>query len=277
MGELILCGRPIAAAPYYEEELSVNLYSLEELSYYVFHNVYLLNSDFMSVDLCKWIGRELAMKELAEELMALLRDNVPLHIFVGKLLNACGYLSATEIRDTVEIIAAFENKSDAERKKIRADRLLEKKRVLEAIYEYEDLLFRDDNAGGRLVGDIWHNLGTAYARLFFFDEAYECFKKAYQKNHRRQSLRSLLFACHLKGDKDSFNDTVRHFQVPPEEVDIVLAEVAHVEESKEVRQFSEEIDHLRSSYSEQSAYRGQLSGILSRWKTEYKALCRVKM
>ncbi|MBR1627683.1 MAG: hypothetical protein IJ679_00250 [Lachnospiraceae bacterium] len=276
MGELILCGRPIAANPYYEEELSVNIYSLEELSYYIFHNVYLLNADFMSVDLCRWIGRELSMKELSEEMLVLLRDNVPLHIFVGKVLNASGYLSATEIRDTVEIIAAFENKSDAERKKIRADRLLEKKRVLEAIYEYEDLLSSDENAGGRLVGDIWHNLGTAYGRLFLFDESYACFKMAYQKNHRRQSLRSLLFACRLKGDEEKLEETIHFFQVPPEEVKIVLAEVEHASESKEILRFSDEIDRLRASYSEQSAYRGTLNNILERWKSDYKALCRVK-
>ena len=276
MGELILCGRPIAASPYYEEELSVNVYSLEELSYYIFHNVYLLNTDFMSVDLCKWIGRELSMKELSDEMLSLLRDNVPLHIFVGKLLNACGYLSATEIRDTTEIIAAFENKSDAERKKIRADRLLEKKRILEAIYEYEDLLSNDENSGGRLIGDIWHNLGMCYAKLFFFDYAKDCFKKAYQKNHRRQSLRSLLFTCRLMEDEDAFSDALKYFQIPKEEADIVRSEVEHLLESKELVQFQENIDRLRASYSEQSAYMGQLEQILSRWKAGYKRICQVR-
>ena len=72
MGELILCSRPIAAAPFYIEELSVNLYSLEELSYYIFHNVYLLNSDFMSVELCQWVDSELGMKELANELKGMI-------------------------------------------------------------------------------------------------------------------------------------------------------------------------------------------------------------
>ncbi len=276
MGELILCSRPIAANPYYEEELSVNLYSLEELSYYIFHNVYLLNADFMSVDLCKWIGRELSMKDLSEEMLSLLKDNAPLHIFVGKLLNACGYLSPTEIRDTVEIIAAFENKSDAERKKIRADRLLEKKRLLEAIYEYEDLLAGSDNAGGRLIGDIWHNLGTAYVRLFFFDEAIACFRTAYQKNHRRQSLRSLLFSCRLKGDEAAFDEVVKYFAVPTEEVEIIEAEIDHAYEDDQIEMFCKKMDELRASYSDQSAFMVQLDSILSGWKNDYKSLCRVK-
>ncbi|MBR1635103.1 MAG: hypothetical protein IJ682_08605 [Lachnospiraceae bacterium] len=275
MGELILCSRPIAAVPYYVEELSVNLYSLEELSYYVFHNVYLLNADFMSVELCQWIGRDLGMPQLSEEMRLLLRDNVPLHIFVSKLLNACGYLSSGEIRDTVEIIAAFENKSDAERKKIRADRLLEKKRILEAIYEYEDLLSSEDNVGERLLGDIWHNLGTAYARLFFFNEAADCFKEAYRKNRRRQSLRSMLFTFRCKRDEKGFDEAVAYFQVPAEEAEIVRSEVSHISEAREILRFDDEIDHMRSAYSEQNAYRSQLESILSRWKGEYLKIQRL--
>ena len=264
-----MCSRPIAAAPYYVEELSVNLYSLEELSYYIFHNVYLLNADFMSLDLCHWVGQELKMRELEDDMRALLRDNVPLHIFVGKLLNASGYLSSGEIRDTVEIIAAFENKSDAERKKIRADRLLERKRILEAVFEYENLLSTEDNIGERLLGDIWHNLGTAYARLFFFAEAADCFEKAYRKNRRRQSLRSMLFAYCCKKDDAGFNEAVERYAVPQEEAQIVRTEVEHVSEAQQIQRFDEEIDRLRSAYSEQSAYMQQLDHILSRWKQDY--------
>ena len=275
MGELILCGRPIAATPYYVDELSVNLYSLEELSYYIFHNVYLLNADFMSLDLAQWVGRELSMPKLAAELRRLISENVPLHIFVSRLLNASGYLSKGEIRDTIGIIAAFENRSDAERKKIRADRLMEKKRILEAIYEYEDLLSNEDNIGDRLLGDIWHNLGTAYGKLFFFDEAADCFTRAYRKNHRRQSLRSLLFAYECKGDTEGFAAAMAYFQVPQEEADVVRTEVEHVREATEITRFAGEIDRMRSAYSEQSTYMAQLENILKRWKGDYMALCRI--
>ncbi len=269
MGELILCSRPIAAAPFYIEELSVNLYSLEELSYYIFHNVYLLNSDFMSVELCQWIGQELDMRDLSDELREMIRDNVPLHIFVARLLNASGYLAAGEIRDTVDIIAAFENKSDAERKKIRADRLLERKRILEAVFEYEHLLTSEDNIGERLLGDIWHNLGTAYARLFFFEESAECFEKAYKKNRRRQSLRSFLFAKLCLNDRQGFDDTVARLMLSSQDAQGIVSEVEHVFESTEIKRFSDELDHMRSQYSEQSAYMKHLENILVHWEDDY--------
>ncbi len=48
MGELILCRQSIAANPYFIEDGALNVYSLEELSYYIAHNVYLLNAEFAS-------------------------------------------------------------------------------------------------------------------------------------------------------------------------------------------------------------------------------------
>ena len=59
MGELILCNQTLAALPYYFENVSLNVYSLEEICYYLEKNLYLLDSDFMSEELCVWIEKEL--------------------------------------------------------------------------------------------------------------------------------------------------------------------------------------------------------------------------
>ena len=65
MGELILCSHPIAAMPYYIDNISLNVYSLEELCYYIENHLYLIEADFMSEELCLWIGQELDEKDLA--------------------------------------------------------------------------------------------------------------------------------------------------------------------------------------------------------------------
>ena len=58
MGELILCSHPIAAMPYYIDNISLNVYSLEELCYYIENHLYLIEADFMSEELCLWIGQK---------------------------------------------------------------------------------------------------------------------------------------------------------------------------------------------------------------------------
>ena len=64
MGNLLLCNQQIAAMPYYMEGISVNLYSMEELCYFIANNTYLLEREFMCEDLCTWIEKELKMVEL---------------------------------------------------------------------------------------------------------------------------------------------------------------------------------------------------------------------
>ena len=167
MGELIYCEKPLAAAPFFIEDANLNIYSTEELSYYIQNNVYLLSADLMSTELINWIGREADEKELSKELLGLVQSGAPLHSFVEKILVSNGYLTQKEIKNTITVIKTFENKSEAEVRKIRADRLMDKKRYVEAIHEYEAILFPDrkKDIEVNVEGDIRHNLGTAYVRL----------------------------------------------------------------------------------------------------------------
>ncbi|MBQ1843392.1 MAG: hypothetical protein II133_02190, partial [Lachnospiraceae bacterium] len=71
MGELILCRQPMAATPFYIENASLNVYSLEELCYYIFHNTETLSPDFISEELLTWIDEELSFPSLADRLRAL--------------------------------------------------------------------------------------------------------------------------------------------------------------------------------------------------------------
>lgn len=58
MGELILCSQQLAAMPYYIENVSLNVYSLDELCYYIKNNTCLLDADFMDDELCDWVENE---------------------------------------------------------------------------------------------------------------------------------------------------------------------------------------------------------------------------
>ena len=68
MGELLLCNQSIAAMPYFIEDLSLNIYSLEELCYVIEHYVYLVDDDFFDEDMMLWIESEIRETELAEQL-----------------------------------------------------------------------------------------------------------------------------------------------------------------------------------------------------------------
>lgn len=277
MGELILCERPIAANPIFIEDAAINIYSLEELSYYIADNTYLLNADFISVELCNWIGRELGFKELEQQLLETIRAEAPLHIFVGQILSFTGYLTGQEIRKVLEIIASFENKSPAECQKMRADRLMEKDKLVDAIYEYEHMI--DDGVlsqvSAQLEGDVWHNLGTAYGKLFFFEEATACFEEAYRRNHRQQSLRSMLAAMRCAKNEDGFQRLVEKYFVPEDLVQSIKQEVTDLSKQEKIRGFNEQIDRWQnhSVLNEMETHRVQ--EVIQEWKADYNHLCRI--
>ena len=181
MGELLLCHETIAALPYYIEEIGINIYSMEELSYYISGNVYLLDHSFMCESLCTWVEKQMHRVELAQKLRENIRTEGKLSDFVFAILQDTAYCTMKEMQEIVFAVRQMEQKSDFERDKIRADQLMEKEKYLAAIYRYKHLLDEADmkETSEVLRGNLWHNLGTAYARLFLFEEAGRCFEKAY--------------------------------------------------------------------------------------------------
>jgi len=137
MGELLLCKEPIVAIPYYIEGVSWNIYSLEELCYYVENNTYLIERDFMTEELCTWIGKEINNSILAEKLRDIMHKNGNLSEFIKVLLEACGYCPKDVVKEILSVLREMEEKSDFERNKMRADRLLVREKYLSSIYEYK--------------------------------------------------------------------------------------------------------------------------------------------
>ncbi|MEI3491121.1 MAG: hypothetical protein V8Q73_03890 [Blautia sp.] len=59
MSGYILCQTQKAKIPYYIENISTNVYSLEELCYYFYHNLYLVDETILNEHLCRWLQEEL--------------------------------------------------------------------------------------------------------------------------------------------------------------------------------------------------------------------------
>ena len=65
MGQLILCKSPRAKTPFYIESGKVNIYSLEELMYFVQSARFVARDDFMKPEFVEWVDHGIGMKELA--------------------------------------------------------------------------------------------------------------------------------------------------------------------------------------------------------------------
>ena len=83
MGELILCSQQLAAMPYYIENVSLNVYSLDELCYYIKNNTCLLDADFMDDELCDWVENEQHLPDIAQNLRNIKAGGGVLSEFTG--------------------------------------------------------------------------------------------------------------------------------------------------------------------------------------------------
>ncbi|MBQ6442761.1 MAG: hypothetical protein IJJ13_09280 [Lachnospiraceae bacterium] len=193
MSELILCSGKIAAQPFYIESAELNIYTMEELCYYIRHNLYNLEQDLMSEDFILFVEHELGETKLAGELRQVRRREDAAYPFFMTILLGCGYLNKEELQECDAVLKGLRNKSAFQCRKIRADHYLKREMYARAITEYRMLLQSGERRqeSEQEVGNVWHNLGCAYAGLFLFAEAEECFFTAAAKNQSEYTLKLL--------------------------------------------------------------------------------------
>lgn len=272
MGKLILCEKPLAALPYYIENLSLNIYSAEELCYYIENNVYLLEQDFMDDELTEWIGKELHERKLAEKLLDIRKNNRTLSSFVTCILSEIGYTPPNRIAEIAQILKEMDGKSAFACAKIRADRYLQRGRYLNALSTYQALLASEDAAkeDAALRGSLLHNMGCAYANLFLFVQAAQAFEKAYQVTGTKESLEQCLAAFRFAHDENGFYETANRYGVSAEEQECISGYLTKLSRDEDITAFEKELDDAKQN--SQTAKRLEL---LEQWKQEYRRNCRL--
>ncbi len=196
MGELILCRGGIAALPYYIEDADLNIYSLEELCYYIENFPDRLDEAFWNEELCQWLAGELSLGELSEQIRAAKQESASMADFVRLVMAKSAYFEPEAKREIIRQLSELENKDEFERGKLKADRYLKNHRYAESILEYRKLLHKFGEEASRTVeiGNIWHNMGVAAARMFLYEQAMEYFEKAYGYNNNPESMREMYYA-----------------------------------------------------------------------------------
>ena len=277
MGELILCSHPIAAMPYYIDNISLNVYSLEELCYYIENHLYLIEADFMSEELCLWIGQELDEKDLAQSLRSVLLGNGSLSDFTELILRSCRYCSEDTIHHIRSVLLDMQNKSVFECSKIRADRYMESEKYVKAIHEYRKLLEMEEECKKNpvLEGNIRHNLGTACAGLFLFDEAAANFLNAYRLNQNRESLAACMAACRLAKKTDILKKYKEEFHVSDEAFKSMSDQWNSVLKSEDILKKQSEAERLIKDAQGQLEENKPLMEQIRKWSEAYKKSCRL--
>lgn len=273
MSKLILCKGRLADNPYYIVGLGMNVYSIEELCYYFVRDAYILDNDIMDEKLCDYISDELKLEEIGDALKSLLYRGASLGAFVTCLLDMTGFLDDEEKAQVKQVLVDNASLSFAEKRKKRADNLLNAKKFTRAIDEYQYMLNRMKKSDDpEMYGMILHNIGVAYARLFMYDKASYYFKEATVLNDDTEILIHYLQALRMTMKRDTYerfvlrmgyNDSVIR------EAEERLADARKEEIESEYMSEIEKIHELRQD-GHISEYYSRIENTFNSWKQEYR-------
>ena len=329
MSGYILCQVKRAKLPYYIENISTNIYSIEELCFYFYHNIYLLDSTILNEELCFWIRDQLGLKKLADNLYKHLDDDdMKVGDFILPVFKEINYLSLEEFRKLNQQIQQLAKEPEVLRQKRKGDYLMEHGKYVNAIKVYQKALRQETEdevavtdirkpetvaaekaetvqeaetteastetkteeaaetespvaitidmvedpeeraetenveesekpeedtseidatslqeekqeevavdpelphqeilLGKQFIGEIYHNMGCAYARLFQMEEAIRCFEIAYGKLHTMGAVKSLLYAVYMEHGVDAFVEKAKELEVDEERQEEIYVEV----------------------------------------------------
>ena len=98
MSGYILCQVKKAEKPFYIENISTNIYSIEELCYYLYNNLYLVDRSLISNKLCTWLDEELKLPKLAAKLRPFIGKEAGLEEILYPIFKEINYLAYEELR-----------------------------------------------------------------------------------------------------------------------------------------------------------------------------------
>lgn len=274
MGRLILCAGERSANPYFMELGNIRLYSIEELCYYFYNNLYAVKEEMFSEELLAWIREELALPKLTEKLQVLLQQRYAVKDMLVTVFCSCDYYSEKEIREAVQILEELELLSDEQRACMKADNYMQYHKYAKAAVIYEKLLGDSgvlQKFSEKEQGKIYHNLAVAYTNIASCKDAADSFEMAYKVGGQEESLKQYLFALKLGGMQERYQNAIASYGVTTEKKKLYERELGRCMmdaddymESKAVLK----LRNLRQQGRVGDYYEG-IDTVLAHWKEVY--------
>ena len=273
MGRVILCETTPATTSYIFPNTKIEVFSYEELCYYIYNNIYLIGHEFVNGRLVEFL-RQTGEEELADRVRNLMDKKAGLAQIIVTILKTVDYYSVEEIEQIREILGTLGKQNICERLKTRGDGFLNNECYFSAVKCYESVI-KEYQCKGLLAVDItrvYHNLGTAYARMFMYSQAADYYDEAYRYGQHEESKKCAIAARILaKRDKAPVNvDVTEDEYVAGCELETLMDNARYSDEYREL----EKLEALKENDS-LGDYNRAVSAKLYEWKNSYIKYSRI--
>lgn len=275
MSSLILCNTVKAISPYNFKLTDTNIYTIEELCYYIYNNIYIITEEIFDEDLVFWLREELKMTELSEKLSNMIANKNNIKDLVVTVFCSADYYTEREIKLLIDTMDLLDGMHILVRRKMKADNYMKYKSFSLAMKEYEEILKSPQisELDSAQHGNIIHNLGVVRMNISSFSSAAKCFKEAYAKNKNRESL--IHYLCTLKLDRrdEDYEDELLNYSVKNET--IIDIEERFLRLGREAKSSAKYIAvdrfiNLKHEGRVNEYYEG-IDKMINEWKMDYKS------
>ena len=218
MSKIIVCTTKKASVPFTFLNTKVEIYTYEELCFYIYNNTVLISKSSLSEKLFDWIRDELDMPVLADRLTGLANKTAYAQDLLLEILSAGNYYSQEEVRVYAEAWQKYKKLSPVQRLKLKADGYLGYRRYIKAATIYDDIIdMADEIDNSVFLGNVYHNRAVAAASNFDISLAKEYFMKGYELNGNPESRKGYFFVIAMTEDTETLRQEIHRSDIDDEE------------------------------------------------------------
>lgn len=250
MGSIILCHKKRARRPYEITRIHRKIYSIEELCYFLCNHLYLIDYTIMNEQLCDWLEEELELKELADNLRQHLEQYGSMQQFVVTILAYSSIYTTAELSYVQNVLDKLKNQKPVEKQKFKADNLLSNGALKPAILIYQSILQAeiDETVDKKFYGRVYASLGSAYGRMFLYEEAAKMYESAFQICEEESMLKAYLYACYRYLPKQEYEELLQKSQVYQGVDNLIQEEIEELEGKLKFSMTEDTLDKWKENY-----------------------------
>ena len=177
-----------------------DIFSLEEMCYYIAEHADMLDQSFMREELADAM-EQMELFDLARDLRQLLHFQGSLHTFCRMILEEAAYVTEDKMAELMEILTENEALTPLGRKQKQADGLFAQKAYMQAITLYRELLREETEQENKAA--LLTQIGKCMAQLFEYKLAAEQFMESYRLG-RKEALHLYLLCRRMQMTKEEF-------------------------------------------------------------------------
>lgn len=251
----ILSVTGIAKRPFYIKSTGLRIWSVEELCFFLEHNLSLVDSEIANTHLTRWLSEEFRLTSLAVRMEKGLEKENGFSDFLLPLFSETAYFSGREMKTFAEGLKRLEEAPFCMRCLEKADALTRNRLYGEALEYYRRAEETADRKDAVFAAVVLHNAGVAASRLLEYDEALKFFRRAYELDGSDENLKTYLTAYRLTKPAAVFRGEAEKLSAPEEMVkEIDTALYAALEKNASAKrewteeELSSEVRRLREEY-----------------------------